>query len=539
MSALTALSRVTGYIRILVLAYALGATTLVWFAGARVAIADSYNLANVIPNIIFDLLVGGVLYSLFVPVMVEKMATGNEEEIAHVASSMINATGLFTLSLSAAGMALAEPITRLMTASRSASEASLAIWFFRFFSWQIFFYGLASAFTGILNAYRHFIAPTVAPLINNLIVIATGAAFALTAPKNFALALAVLAAGTTLGVVSMALVQLFPLSRIGIKYRLVLDITHPSIKKLGRLTVPMLVYTTLGQIGLWVANVIAWRYTGGVTGFQYAWQFFQLPYAIFAVSIITAIYPELSEYAANADIQRLKRMISTGIRSMGLVMIPMSVLFILFSKPIIQVALQYGKFDAAATEITSSMLFYLSFGIYFYSVLLLLIKVFYAMQDSLTPLKLNAFSVPLNIALNLALVRYMGVAGLALAQTLTFAVSMAAIVYLLRRRVGPLGFSRIAAANAKYLIAGAFLVGISLLSFRLLSASFWDFSVGVGGAGKLAVALSRASQLLASAFLGLVAYVTAIFALKVEEAHAIKNIVRRLISAVRPLLPGF
>ncbi len=534
MSAITALSRITGYVRILVLAYALGATTLVSFRGSRVGIADSYNLANVIPNIIFDLLVGGVLYSLFVPLMVEKMAAGDDEEISHVASSMINATGLFTLLLSAAGMVLAEPITRLMTASKSAADAALAIWFFRFFAWQIFFYGLASAFTGILNAYRHFVAPTAAPVINNVVAIATGAAFAFLAPKDFALALGILAVGTTAGVASMALFQLFPLLKIGIKYRLVLDLAHPSIKKLGRLTVPMLAYTTLGQIGLWVANVIAWRYTGGVTGFQYAWQFFQLPYAVFAVSIITAIYPELSEYAASADMRRLKRMISVGIRSIGLVMIPMSVLFALLSKPIIQVALQYGKFDSSATAITSSMLFYLGFGIYFYSILLLMIKVFYAMQDTLTPLKLNAFSVPLNIALNLVLVRYMGVAGLALAQTLTFAASAVAIAYLLRRRVGPLGFGGMAGANAKYLAAGAVLGAVSLASFRIIAGSYWDLSFGVGGIGKLAGALSRAGQLLAAACLGLVAYLAVIFALKVEEVDAIKSFGRRLLSAVKP-----
>ncbi|MCL5292161.1 MAG: murein biosynthesis integral membrane protein MurJ [Actinobacteria bacterium] len=533
MSSITVVSRITGYMRIAVMAYALGATAVVSFGAAKVGIGDSYNLSNVIPNIIFDLLVGGILYSLFLPIIVEKMSGGDEEEVWHVASSMINATAVFALLLSVAGFVLAGPITRLMTASRAPAEAALAVWFFRFFTWQMFFYGLCAVFTGVLNAYRHFVAPVVAPLANNVIVIATGFIFAALAPRDFNLALIILAVGTTLGVVLMAAVQVPPLIKIGLRYRFVMDFAHPSIRKLGKLAVPILAYTTFGQIGLWVTNLIAWRYTGGVTGFQYSWQFFQLPFGIFAVSIITAIYPELSEQIATGDMDGFKRTVSLGVRSLGLIMIPLSVFLVIFSKPLIQVALEYGRFDASATAITSKMLFYFGFGVYFYAIYMLIVRTFYAMQDTMTPMKVNAIGVPVCIALNFILVKYMGVSGLALAQTITFTFTTFIVFYLLRLRVGPLGVRRIISSTSKYALASLLLGLTSYFAFQMISSRYWELGFGADRLAKVAGALFKGGQLTAAALAGLIIYIIAIYLLRVEEVSIIKRFGRRLILLVR------
>ena len=534
MSAITVISRLTGYVRIAVMAYALGATAVVSFGGSKVGIGDSYNLSNVIPNIIFDLLVGGVLYSLFVPIVIEKLSAGDEGEVWHVASSMINATALLTLFLSATGFFLAGPITRLMTATRSAEDSALAIWFFRFFTWQIFFYGLCAVFTGILNAYRHFVAPVAAPLANNAIVIATGLTYAALAPRNFPLALVLLAVGTTLGIAAMSLIQIPALIRVGVRYKPVLDLGHPSIRKLGRLALPIIGYAAIAQVGLWVTNLIAWTYTGGVTGFQYAWQFFQLPIGVFAVSIITAVFPELSEQMASGDLASFKRIVSVGIRSLGIIMIPISALFALFSKQIIQVALQYGLFDAAATAITSKMLLYLSCSAYFCSVYLFLVRTFYSMQDTATPVKVIAVGVPINIVANLIAVKFLGVSGLGLAQAITFLFNSSLILYLLRRRVGALGARHILASTSKYVAAAIPMLMVSYAAFSVISHRWWEADFGVGKSAKMLESLSKAGQLGAAIGLGLVAYVTAIYMLKVEEVSALKKFGRRLVSLVRP-----
>lgn len=533
MSSITIVSRILGYARVAVMAYALGATAQVIFAGNKVGIGDSYNLSNIIPNIVFDLLVGGILYSLFVPLIVEKLTEGDDDEVWHVASSMMNLTAIFAIFVSILGFIFAGPVTRLMTGSRSASEATLAIWFFRFFTWQIFFYGLCAVFTGILNAYRHFVAPMVAPLANNVIVIATGFAFVYLAPKNFTLALIVLAVGTTLGVIAMAMVQLPVLLKIGMRYKPVLDLRHPSIRKLARLAVPILLYSTMGQIGLLVVNRIAWSYNGGVTGFQYSWQFFQLPFGIFAVSIITAIFPELSEQYASGDLDSFKRTISLGMRSLGIIMIPISVLMTAFSRPIIKVALEYGRFDATATSITASMLFYFGFGIYFFSIYMLIIRAFYAMQDTKTPMKIMAIGVPVNIALTVLLAGPMGVAGIALAQTLSFIFSTLVSFYLLRMRVGPLGIKRIALSTAKFAAASVPLGLISLYTYTFISDR-WEIVAGVGRAAKLAGALSKTGQLLTASSLGFIIYLAALLALRTEELSVLKKLGRRLVSLVRP-----
>ncbi|MHB0976392.1 MAG: murein biosynthesis integral membrane protein MurJ [Candidatus Aquicultorales bacterium] len=532
MSSITVVSRLTGYLRVAVMAFALGATAVISFGGGRVGIGDSYNLSNIIPNIIFDLLVGGILYSVFVPIIVEKLAEGDDEEVWRVASSMINLAALATLAISVLGFVFAGPVIRFMTGSKPASDPALAIWLFRFFTWQIFFYGLCAVFTGILNAYRHFAAPMISPLANNVIVIATGFVFAFVAPNNLTLALYILGAGTTLGVVSMAAVQLPSLIKVGARYRPVLDLSHPSIRKLGRLAGPIFLYSMFGQISLWVTNRIAFGYIGGVTGFQYAWQFFQLPFGIFAVSIITAIFPELSEQASSGDMNSFKKTVSLGIRSLGIIMLPLSVLLIVFAQPLIQVALEYGKFDSKATLITSGMLFYFAFGVYFYAILMFVIRAFYALQDTMTPMKVNAAAVSVNIALNYILVYFMGVTGLALAQTLTFVFIMIVISYCLRKRIGPLGIKRILVSTTKYAVA---VIPLGLVSFFLYGfiAANWEVGAGIGRMDKVVGALTKTGQLGIASLGGMAMYLLIMYLLKVEEISVIKRFANRLLSLVK------
>ena len=278
----TGISRITGFVRTAALASVLGLTAK--------AMADSFNLANITPNIVYDLILGGVLSSLFIPVFIEYLTTRDEDEAWHVANSIFNLT-LVTAVVVAVVLCVTAPYVikaqTFLAHGRGQMEAD-ATFLLRFFIFEVVFYGFCAIYTGILNSYKHFTIPAFAPIANNVVVIATVAIYYFY-PNKF-----ILAIGATLGVVAMAMVQIPWVRRTGFRWRPVLDLKHPGVRKLGRLAIPVVAYVLINQLGLWVVNILAAQVQGGISAFQYAYIFFQLPYGIVAVSIITALFPTLS-----------------------------------------------------------------------------------------------------------------------------------------------------------------------------------------------------------------------------------------------------
>jgi putative peptidoglycan lipid II flippase len=386
----TAVSRITGFLRYAALAYVLGLT----LRFGETNLPSTYSLANSMPNMIYDLVMGGIIASLFIPVFVEYLSTRSREEAWYVASSVTNISMIVLSVVTVLGIFASPLIIRLMTAFGSYSSGDVttqvvrdqASFFLRFFVPQIIFYGLSAIFGGLLNANRHFTAPAFAPIANNLMVIGTVIVFHfLPGPRDNTLHLVVLGVGTTLGVVAQALVQVPMLKRIGVRYTPVLDFRHPAIRKIGRLAIPLLGYILLWQAGTWFMFALAIQVDGGVPSYQYSQMFFQLPYGIFAVSIITAIFPALSEHAALRRMSRFKDTMNMGIRSTILIIVPCAVIFLTLNQPIIRFLLERGFFKAGDTELLSGVLFFFALGLIPYSIDMLLTKTFYSMQDTALP----------------------------------------------------------------------------------------------------------------------------------------------------------
>jgi putative peptidoglycan lipid II flippase len=509
MSLATSVSRVTGYLRVAILAYALGIQRL----------ADSYNLANTMPNMIYELLMGGILSSLFVPVFVEHLVKGDREEASYVASAVANLTLLILLVFAGAGIIFSFPLVRTQTLLVPGGEASvkLASFFFKFFAPQIIFYGLGAIFTGVLHSHKRFAAPAFAPILNNLVVITTVLFFFLpNYQSNPDLALIALAVGTTLGVASMSLIQVPSLLRVGVRYHPVLDLRHPSVQKLGRLAVPVLGYVVANQIGLTVSNNLAYQFRGGITAYQYSWYLFQLPYGIFAVSITTALFPGLSEHAAKKDFRGFRESLSLGIRSIGFIVIPAAIALMVLSSPLVRLLYQHGRFDLQATRYTAPILTFFALGLFSFSTYMFLTRAFYSLQDTKTPLKTNALGVPLNIAANLLLIGFLGVRGLALGHALTYTFTAGLLFYLLRRRIGNLDGRRIIFAVARFLAASLVMAVPSFYLFFWLESRM-DVST-VGG---------QILQLLITGVVGLSLYLVANYFMGSPELKSLWRIARR------------
>lgn len=471
----TTISRVTGFLRYAALAYVLGLTLR--FGDTN--LPSTYNLANSMPNMIFDLIMGGIIASLFIPVFVEYLSTRSKEEAWYVASSVTNISMIILGFVTVLGIVAAPLLIRLMTVFGTYSTGDVttqvirdqATFFLRFFVPQIIFYGLSAIFTGLLNSHRHFTVPAFAPILNNVTVILTVVVFFfLPGPRTNYLHLVVLAVGTTLGVALQALVQLPMLKRIGVRYTPVIDFKHPAIRKIGRLAVPLIGYILLWQIGTWFIFALAIQVDGGVPAYQYAQLFFQLPYGIFAVSIITAIFPALSEHAALRKWSRFKDTMNMGVRATTLIIVPCCIIYLTLSKPIITLLLQHGFFKAGDTKLLSDVLFLLALGLIPYSIDMLLTKTFYSLQDTRTPMIINCFVVAINITANLIYFYWldMGVQGLALGFTTAYIFSMLIDGAVLRIRLGRLGGRRALTTVGKTLVAATAMALVTLASYYFI-----------------------------------------------------------------------
>jgi len=507
----TGISRITGFARTAALASVLGLTGK--------AMADSFNLANITPNIVYDLILGGVLASLFIPVFVEYLRTKDEQEAWHVANSVFNLTLLVLFVVSVALCITAPWVIRAQTFlahGRQQMETD-AIFLLRFFIFEVVFYGFCAIYTGILNSYKHFTIPAFAPIVNNIIVIATVIIYAVY-PNKY-----VLAIGATLGVVGMALIQIPWVRRTGFRYKPVIDLKHPAVRKIGRLAVPVVIYVLINQVGLWVVNILAAQVSGGISAFQYAYIFFQLPYGIVAVSIITALFPSLSESSVRKNKKQIVDSTSLGIRTTAFVVIPASVAYAILATPIVRLLLQRLNFGAADTEMLASVVLYFVLGLFFFSFFMLTLKVFYSMQDTKTPMIVAGVIIGLNIAVDFIYFysfksNVMKVSGLALGNTTAYFVGTILVWVVLSRRLGGLDGKRVFLSLAKIVAASA-----------VMGAATWATAWACGKYVGTTTFLEQFLQVTAALIVAGAVYLGMAVLLKSEEMRALRHLLGRFL----------
>ncbi|HEX2274318.1 MAG TPA: murein biosynthesis integral membrane protein MurJ [Acidimicrobiales bacterium] len=481
----TTLSRITGLGRFVALAFALGVS--------ESRLADAYNIANTMPNVIYELVLGGVLTSVFIPVLVQELRTRDHEEAWRSVSVLVSVAMVVLVALSVVAVVLAPWIIRLFSLRLSGPAAdqqqALGTFFLRFFAPQVAFYGAAALAGALLNAHDRFAVPMFAPVLNNLVVIATCLAFAAVvdgtptdASVNADLGeKLLLAVGTTAGVAAMAVAHWPFVRRLPGRLRLVVAFRHPAVRKLARLSLWTLGYVVVNQIGFGVALYLANRVQGGPTAFFIAFAFFQLPYGVVAVSIMTALVPSLSARYVDDDRDGFRSMLAGGLRATGLLLLPATAAYLILSRPLVQTLLEHGVTSSASTPLVADVLDMFSLGLVPFSAFLLFLRALYARQDAKTPLAVNVVSNAAYIAFALALFPSMEVRGLALAHSLSYVVAAVVAGAVLARRVGGLEAAHTIRELAKAAAATAAAVVVMLLAQAGVRAV-----VGPGGERALA-----------------------------------------------------
>lgn len=466
----TALSRITGFGRIFAFAYALGAGRL----------ADTYTLANNTPNILYELVLGGVLSGTVLPVLVRELRRDDEAEGWRGVSAVLCTAMVAATALAVAFVIVAPLFIRLYTlrtgAEVSENQIAVATDLLRLFAPQVFFYGMVSMSTALLRARRKFALPMFAPVLNNLVVIGLFLAYptvigtrSLEAVRDRPDAILFLGIGTTAGVAAMALAQL-PLRTLRRHVRWVWAPGHPAVRTIVKLSGWTVGFVAANQLALFLVYLLANGRAGDVTVYFLAYTIFLLPHGVVSVSIISAIQPELADRAAAGDVDGFRRQLGVGLRSIAAILVPAAVGYAILARPIVSLLLEHGAFGRAGAEDVAATLTLMALGLPAFSCWLFLTSAYQALQDTRSLFFLYLVENGVNVVAALALYPLLGVRGLGLAYAVAYSAGTAAALLHLRRRLGRLGGRTLARSLVRIAFAST-LMGVAVLAA----------SAGVGG----------------------------------------------------------
>ncbi|MEU4829963.1 murein biosynthesis integral membrane protein MurJ [Streptosporangium sp. NPDC023615] len=518
MAAGTMVSRVTGFVRTAVLAAAIG----------TFALGDAYNVAYTIPFILFDSLLGGVLSSVVVPMIIRRQRSDPDGGRAY--EQRLMTLGVLALTVIAVvSVLLARPLIGLYSTGWDPRETEVAVRLAWYILPMIAFFGIGAIAGAILNTRDRFAAPMWAPVLNNIVMIAVAVVYYLKLGDAGAdvdtvtdADLALLGLGTTAGIVVQCAVLVVALHRVGFRFRPRFDMRNAGLDEMGRTAVWTFAYVGIGQISFLITTNLATgagnRAPGaGNSAYAYAYQLFQLPYGIIAVSVITAMLPRMSRGVADGQLDTVREEFASGVRLVSVLLVPAGLLLMVLGPAVTVLVFSWGNMTVEAAVYMGNVLQVFGLGLVPFSIFQLLLRVFYAFGDTRTPVFIALGNVAVSATLSLVAyhvlpARYV-VMGLAFAFTVAYVVGAAVAWILAARRVGGLGGRRVAAGLSRMYLAALPAAGFAL-------AVLW-VTQELSGLN----ALSSAVMLAAGGGLGMVLYLAIAHRMRIPEVSSIVGMV--------------
>lgn len=522
----TILSRITGFIRGLLIVAVLGTALL----------ADTYNVANTMPNILYNLLVGGALTAIFVPQLVRSFK--DEDGGQAFASRLVTTISIILLALVAIGVFFAPFLVRLYApeffTTGFEQERDIAIAFTRYCLPQIFFLGLFTMLGQVANSRGSFGPLMWAPIANNIVGIVIFAAVlyyspVLTVATITDTQIQILGWGTTFAIVVQALILIPVVYRSGIRIRPMWGLQ--GLGKSFTLAGWTLLYVFISQVGYLVTVNVATSAavrsakdgitTGvGVTPFSNAYLIMLLPYSIVTISIVTAMLPHLSRLAIDKKVDEVREQLVRAIRMVGVVTVPSAVALLLFG-PLITEVLFFG-IGSDDSRYIGYVLSALSFGLVAFSINLILIRGFNAFEDTRTQvgsiLVINLISIALSYLFLFTLQNKWITVGLGAAFSISYLVGLFVTLLLLKRHIGKLALREFAPQHIRLFIASFIAMGpLFLISY------YFDW-VGADTSSAM-----RALELLAVMVISFVGFFFTSRLLRIEEISLGKELVTSLL----------
>jgi len=477
---------------------------------------DAYNTAFILPDLLYWLLVGGVLSAAFIPVLSEYIAKGKEDEGWRVVSSVVNLIFLTLGLLIVIGLIFTPQFLHLIVPGfEKTGNIGLAIKLTRILLIQPLFMALSGLTMGVLNSYKIFWPSALGTVLYNASVIFFGTILADPAKPD---SISGFALGVVVGALASFAVQIPALRKIGVRYYPLIDWRHPGVRRIGALAVPIIISYSLNSLQVTFNNNFGSSlFPGSITAVWYSYRLFQLPVGIFALAIAVATFPTMTEQAALKQWDQLRHTISSAVRMVIFITLPMSAGIIVLCYPLIRVLFQHGHFTAQDTLTMAIPLFYYAIGISAQSAIQILPRAFYALQDTWTPVILGAICIGINIMAMFILIKPLGVGGLAFATTVAAIVNMFLLLYVLRRRLGQIDGWNIVWTGLK-----------SFLASLIMAIVIWKWSAWLTTLIGVRM-LASVIVLITGTAIGVVVFAGMAKLLRMEEFNQAMGLVRRKI----------
>jgi putative peptidoglycan lipid II flippase len=309
------------------------------------------------------------------------------------------------------------------------------------------------------------------------------------------------------------------LRRVGFRWHLRFDWNHPAVRRLGKLALWVVVYVAANQLAYVAVIVFTGRFPDdGYQIYASAFILFQLPHAIVAVSIFTALLPPMSGRWADHDLDGLRTHFSRGIRDTLVIIVPAALGYIALALPIVRLLLQHGRAEPEDAEAIARTLQAFAVGLPFFSAFQLLTRTFYSMQDTRTPALVNIAAALVNLGANfLYLSLGWKLPGLALGHATSYVFATLVCLVVLRRRLGRIDGTRILATLVRVIPASLLASGAALLASRTIQEAFGS------GAGNL----SRLAEVSGGVVTGLLVFAMSTLIVRIDEADEVKDAVLR------------
>jgi len=494
------LSRILGAVRELVIANTFGTSHTL----------DDYRVAFGVPDLLFNLLLAGAISSAFIPVLSEFLAHDERERAREIGARVLN-TALLILTGGAALLFVVAPFyVSLIAFGYSQHDHEVIVGLTRILLLQPIFLGAGGLVIGILTAHQRFLAQALAPLFYNGAIIVAAAAFA---PRYGVTALAV---GVVAGALLHVGVQLPALWRTGWRPQPAFGLNDPGVRKVGRLMFPIALGLAAAQVNVFVDTILGTSLPHGrVAALRYADTTAQLPLGTFSQALAFVLFPFLARDAALGAIASIRHRTALALRLNIFVLVPASVGLAVLSVPIIVVLFQRGPFGADSVAQTSFALVFFSLGLASQAATALLVRVFYALQDVMTPLKISLVVIVVNLATNIILVHLLAQGGLALGTSIAATLNAVLLGTALRRRLHGLEGRQILGTAGRAVIGVVPMALVAGLTAAALTG------------GALHNGIRQVAALVAAVLLGSLTYVGVQRLLRSEELSVVFSVIRR------------
>jgi putative peptidoglycan lipid II flippase len=443
------LSRILGLVRDMVMAGMFG-------AGKDV---DAYTLAFMLPDFLFFAIAGGALSSAFIPVFSEYLHTKREREAWHIFSVVTTVMSTVVLAFIGIAFLFAEPFTRLLAGGKSEELMPLIVQMTRILLPAQFAFFIGGLMFGTLYARQVFAVPGLGPNIYNIGIILGASVLG----RIFHPGVVGMAWGALLGaVIGNLLIPLFVMRGMGSHFRPSFDLKHPGVKRVFILMAPVVLGLSLPGVYDMITRYFGTFYHDGVNSWlRYANLLMQAPLGVFGQSLAIAVFPALAQFYAQERMDMYRAQLSSTIRTVLYLTIPVSALFIVGAEPIVAALLQHGEFTHADTLQVAHLLRIFAFGIWAWCLQPVLMRGFFAVQSSVVPVIAGTLTTIIFVILVMGLRRVMDYSALPTASSISAVFLVILMLSLIQLKVGTLQMKGIATTFGKSLIGAAVFSGVT------------------------------------------------------------------------------